>query len=400
MIQKLSRRRGAVSVFLLIIFMITYVFMGLLVDAARYRMGQTYVESALDTASDSVLSHYNRLLFDLYGLFALDTGEKEEEEVTKKVQEYYNTYLEETLGLVDADIEEYRTALNSIFDTMTDQESSADISTKQMYNFSMDQLDCGTVISLADHENVENQIVEYMKFRAPVQLVDEVFGNFLNKINEIVALKGQVEVAMKKLEIMDKEEYKNLPQEAYELQTDINIYLRKLYWYTIEPPSLSSFSVQEDPYVCNPYRLKELLTEFDKGILKNEADYRDECADIERRAEEDKEALREDYAEIMKLPGADLQALSAMLKENLENVDAIKDEELENAKNNLFGKWAFISETNSQQANWLAHYAIQGLGFDFRDKAAERIKKVTVQDIQDCANKYFNDKFVLSVLKP
>lgn len=349
MIQKLSRRRGAVSVFLLIIFMITYVFMGLLVDAARYRMGQTYVESALDTASDSVLSHYNRLLFDLYGLFALDTGEKEEEEVTKKVQEYYNTYLEETLGLVDADIEEYRTALNSIFDTMTDQESSADISTKQMYNFSMDQLDCGTVISLADHENVENQIVEYMKFRAPVQLVDEVFGNFLNKINEIVALKGQVEVAMKKLEIMDKEEYKSLPQEAYELQTDINTYLRRLYWYTIEPPSLSSFSVQEDPYVCNPYRLKELLTEFDKGILKNEADYRDECADIERRAEEDKEALREDYAEIMKLPGADLQALSAMLKENLENVDAIKDEELENAKNTLMDDYEKTKEDLSKK---------------------------------------------------
>lgn len=88
--------------------------------------------------------------------------------------------------------------------------------------------------------------------------------------------------------------------------------------------------------------------------------------------------------------------------EEIEKIKTIpvSEEELENAKNNLFGKWAFISETNSQQANWLAHYAIQGLGFDFRDKAAERIKKVTVQDIQDCANKYFNDKFVLSVLKP
>lgn len=78
----------------------------------------------------------------------------------------------------------------------------------------------------------------------------------------------------------------------------------------------------------------------------------------------------------------------------------VDEEELENAKSNLFGKWAFISETNSQQAHWLAHYAILGLGFDFREKAVEMIKKVTVKDIQDCANKYFNDKFVLSVLKP
>ena len=89
-------------------------------------------------------------------------------------------------------------------------------------------------------------------------------------------------------------------------------------------------------------------------------------------------------------------------EEEIEKIktELVSEEELENAKNNLFGKWAFISETNSQQANWLAHYGILGLGFDFREKAVERIKKVTVQDIKDCANKYFNGKFVLTVLKP
>ena len=78
----------------------------------------------------------------------------------------------------------------------------------------------------------------------------------------------------------------------------------------------------------------------------------------------------------------------------------VSDEELENAKNNLFGKWAFISETNSQQANWLAHYGIMGFGFDFFEKAKERIKKVTPQDIQKCANKYFDNNSVISILKP
>ncbi len=89
-------------------------------------------------------------------------------------------------------------------------------------------------------------------------------------------------------------------------------------------------------------------------------------------------------------------------EEEIEKIKTIPvtEEELENAKNNLFGKWAFISETNSQQANWLAHYGIMGFGFDFHEKAVERVKKVTVQDILNCANKYFNDKFVLSVLKP
>ena len=80
--------------------------------------------------------------------------------------------------------------------------------------------------------------------------------------------------------------------------------------------------------------------------------------------------------------------------------ELVSEEELENAKNNLFGKWAFINETNSQQANWLGHYGIMDFGFDFKDKIVEKIKSVTPQDIKDCANKYFNDKFVLTVLKP
>lgn len=78
----------------------------------------------------------------------------------------------------------------------------------------------------------------------------------------------------------------------------------------------------------------------------------------------------------------------------------VSEEELENAKNNIFGKWAFISETNSQQAHWLVHYGVMGFGYDFHKKAVEKIKKVTPQDIMDCANKYFNDTYVLTVLKP
>ena len=89
-------------------------------------------------------------------------------------------------------------------------------------------------------------------------------------------------------------------------------------------------------------------------------------------------------------------------EEEIEKIktNLVSEEELENAKNNIFGKWAFISETNSQQANWLAHYGIMGFGFDFHKNAVEKIESVTPQDIMDCANKYFNDKFVLTVLKP
>lgn len=80
--------------------------------------------------------------------------------------------------------------------------------------------------------------------------------------------------------------------------------------------------------------------------------------------------------------------------------ELVPEEELENAKNNLFGKWAFITETNSQQSNWLAHYGVNGVGFDYLCRVKNIIKQVTPQDIMDCANKYLNDNYVISVLKP
>ena len=89
-------------------------------------------------------------------------------------------------------------------------------------------------------------------------------------------------------------------------------------------------------------------------------------------------------------------------EEEIEKIktNLVSDEELENAKNNIFGKWAFIGETNSQQANWFAHYGIMGFGFDFQEKATKKIKAVTPQDIKNCANKYFNEKYTLTILKP
>ena len=89
-------------------------------------------------------------------------------------------------------------------------------------------------------------------------------------------------------------------------------------------------------------------------------------------------------------------------KEEIEKIRTIPVslEELENAKNNLLGKWAFTQETNNQQACLYAHYGVLGFGFDFNSKIQEKIKTVTPEQIKSCAEKYFNDISVLSIIKP
>ena len=89
-------------------------------------------------------------------------------------------------------------------------------------------------------------------------------------------------------------------------------------------------------------------------------------------------------------------------KEEIEKIKNIpvSEEELHNAKNNLIGKQQFLSETNSQQANNMAYYAIMGKPYNYRDTLIEEIRNTTSDDIINCAKKYFTDNFVLSVLKP
>lgn len=88
--------------------------------------------------------------------------------------------------------------------------------------------------------------------------------------------------------------------------------------------------------------------------------------------------------------------------EEIEKIKSIpvSEEELNNAKNNLIGKCAFITETNIQQACSYVKYGVMDLGFEFAAELKEKIKAVTPEQIQKCAQKAFNDKYVLSIVKP
>ena len=97
--------------------------------------------------------------------------------------------------------------------------------------------------------------------------------------------------------------------------------------------------------------------------------------------------------------------IDTCLKGFKEEIDKIKtipvsEEELKNAKNNIYGKHQFIVETNFQQSTSLAYYGINDLPFDYYDTMSEKIRAVTSEQVLECANKYFNDKNVIAILHP
>ena len=48
----------------------------------------------------------------------------------------------------------------------------------------------------------------------------------------------------------------------------------------------------------------------------------------------------------------------------------------------------------------MAYYSIMGKPFSYQKDIIEKVKQVTPDDILRCANKYFTEDYVLSILKP
>ncbi len=89
----------------------------------------------------------------------------------------------------------------------------------------------------------------------------------------------------------------------------------------------------------------------------------------------------------------------------LEEVFRLKKEfvgskELQEAKDKLLGHYIIGQETNLDKATTIGWFEASGRGYKFDDQYAQLINSVTESDIIEVANKYFNNKYILSIIKP
>lgn len=89
----------------------------------------------------------------------------------------------------------------------------------------------------------------------------------------------------------------------------------------------------------------------------------------------------------------------------LEEVFRLKKEfvgskELQEAKDKLLGHYIIGQETNLDKATTIGWFEASGRGYKFDDQYAQLINSVTESDIIEVANKYFNNNYVLSIVKP
>ena len=173
-------------------------------------MAMAMAESSLDSAADSILSRYNKLVYDLYGLLA--TENLTQEELTAQFQ----TYVSDTLAIADIDYSDYQTLLGQVLAGSVSEEGQY----FDGYDFQI-KLETGNSVTLATTENVEYQIIEHMKYRGPVQLVGQA-GSFLNELEQILSVKNRIQAASERIQITNSN--KSMFQECSDLIDDINQY--------------------------------------------------------------------------------------------------------------------------------------------------------------------------------
>lgn len=151
--------KGAISIFLVIITIPTFLFAAVLVDGSRLASARAMTQEAADLAAVSALAAYNVDLKEDYGLFAMEDS--------SKVEEIYRQSLQATLlasGFSDS--QEYSDRLWEILKSSAGAGNPyQDKSFLNLYDFSIEDCTVTPAYSLAEWQVLENQMVEHAKFR-------------------------------------------------------------------------------------------------------------------------------------------------------------------------------------------------------------------------------------------
>lgn len=191
----MKKSKGIISIFLILILVPLMTMSVVLVDGSRARSAQTMAQESSDLAAMSVLSNYNNTLKDEFGLFALDES--------CDVEKIYNEYLQESLNANggENDKTKSKTAYDKVQETIWGKNKYKDLTFWNLYNFNINNTTLSKKSDLADPYVLQNQIVEYTKYRG-IGLIAER----LELLDKIKNVKGEMKTQQKVLNMMKEKE--------------------------------------------------------------------------------------------------------------------------------------------------------------------------------------------------
>lgn len=172
--------KGSISIFLIITFVANYLLAALLVDATRVHAAKTEVQAAAEIATQNILTRYDEYLYELYGLFAVT--DMDQDAIASSVKDYIDQMV--CLGVGED------SSLSKVMDQSVFFDAGIDKAWKP-YELDL-KVTAGSNVTLASNDVLKSQILDQMKFRAPVQIADS-FLDFLDTVGELEEVKDAIE---------------------------------------------------------------------------------------------------------------------------------------------------------------------------------------------------------------
>lgn len=213
--------KGSISIFLIITFVANYLLAALLVDATRVHAAKTEVQAAAEIATQNILTRYDEYLYELYGLFAVT--DMDQDAIASSVKDYIDQMV--CLGVGEDSSLGKAMAQSVFFDAGIDE-------AWKPYELDL-KVTAGSNVTLANNDVLKSQILDQMKFRAPVQIADS-FLDFLDTVNELEDTKKAVE---EKTE--SDEKLQDCLDSLEEAEKKAKKIKNKVINYTLQPTELS-----------------------------------------------------------------------------------------------------------------------------------------------------------------
>ena len=191
----LKRGKGSISVFVTVIMVPVIFFIGFLVDLTRIKFCGNQAVMAADNYGEAILTDYDNLLKELYGLFALTQNEEGTEALDRLdsyVKEYYMTSFQPNENRIS-------------FGHLQDFTGTRPYEGWMPYQNAVVAFEAAPVegATLNDPKIFNTQIGDFMKFRI-IQTVGDDMEGIVQAIESVQDMESNIEAVEKRDEITDK----------------------------------------------------------------------------------------------------------------------------------------------------------------------------------------------------
>ena len=156
----MNKNKGAVSIFLVIVLVPMMVVSSIFVDMSRVQLAKSVATSAGDLTLNTALTNYDAILKDMYGLFATSQNT---DELFQNLEDYYLKCIE-SAGIPEPEAENY---VDQIMGLLRSESGSDDLLNMNLTSFEVTKPTAG---HLGNPAIMKSQIVDFMKYRAPINM--------------------------------------------------------------------------------------------------------------------------------------------------------------------------------------------------------------------------------------